>query len=148
MMQPILDKKYRVAYGYQQTFDLTEIEAQALTKAKEQGLDMAKFSDRVFSTNFTWLVPVSEVEYERLDEDELKMAEMVGKWLAKPVHDLDFTDESAMRYSKKLVKRIGVGLTKKLWDNYADCNYPSAKRFLTEAKEISTLEIPANLGFR
>lgn len=143
MTQQTSAEKYVVAYGYSQTFYLTEKEAQALVAAREQEAKIVKFQNRVFSTNFTWIVPVSEVESDRLDEKELEMAEMVGKWLARPVHDLDFTPESAMRYAKKLVKRIGCGQVKRLWDVYANGAYPSAKKFLMEAKEISSIQSTA-----
>lgn len=143
MMPQMSDKTYIVAYGYDQTFNLTENEAEALITAREKGLSAIRLSRGSLSTAYSWVMPKWEVESERLNEEELKMAEMVGKWLARPVHDLDFTPESAMRYAKKTVKKIGCGQVKKLWDVYANGAYPSAKKFLMEARETSAIQAPA-----
>ncbi len=143
MTPQMSDKSYVVAYGYDQTFDLTENEAEALIAAREKGLSAIRLNRGSLSTAYSWVMPKWEVESERLNEEELKLAEMVGEWLARPVHDLDFTAKSAMRYSKKLVKRVGYGQTKRLWDFYANGAYPSAKKFLMEAKEISSIQTMA-----
>ena len=135
-MQPT-SAKYVVAFGYSQTFRLTAEEAQAMVIAREKGAAVVKFGDRVFGTNFTWIVPAFEIDQDRLSIEELEVAEKVGHWLARPAHELNFSPEAALRYSKGLVKRVGSGQVKRLLDQHGNGAYPSAKRFLAEAKEAT-----------
>jgi len=56
------DKYYIIAFGSSQTFYVTQEEAKAIVGAKEQGKQIVKFRNRVFSTNFFWLLPENELE--------------------------------------------------------------------------------------
>ena len=134
-------KRYVVAYGYAQTFELTEREASQLVVARESGAKIVKFDDRVLSVDFTWLVPQEEVEGIELDSGQLKLCENVAEWLSRDTNGLDWSYEPALDYSKKLMKRIGHDEVKKLWNDYANGVYPSPKKFLTEAKQTSNLEV-------
>src|SRR3990167_2253707 len=99
-------KRYVVAYGYAQTFELTEQEASQLVVARESGAKIVKFDDRVLSVDFTWLVPQEEVEGIELDSGQLKLCENVAEWLSRDTNGLDWSYEPALDYSKKLMKRI------------------------------------------
>ena len=136
-MTPPISGEYVVAFGYSQTFRVTAEEAQALVTARENGAAVVKFGDRVFATNFTWIVPAAEIDQERLSVEELQTAETVGKWLAQPAHDMAWGPEAAMRYSKRLVLRLGSGRVRQLLNLHGNGPYPSAKRFLSEAKEAT-----------
>ena len=130
------DKKNWIVCYYGQTFALTDSQRVALLKARADGLDMVQIDELTLSTTFSWVAPVYEVEAERLSIEEVEWIKRVAKWLAKPVHDLGWDYEMASRYAKKLVKRVGAGQTKELWDKYAEGAYPSARKFLSEAKQL------------
>jgi len=135
-------KTFVVAYGYQQTFELSEEEASQLVKAREGGAKIIKFNDRVLSVDFTWLVPKEELKQFEFDSVCLKLCENVAEWLSRDVNGLDWNYEGALKYSKKLMGRIGHGETKRLWDEFANGYIPSVKKFMSVAKQISELEDP------
>ena len=140
-MQPILDKKgklYIVAYGYEDKFELTEQEAQKLIEAVEKGLKLIKFSNRVFSTNFSWIMPKEETRTINLNSRELELCEKIAEWLSRPINEMEWSYEQALSYSKKIMARIGLGEVEKLWKLDANGAYPSVKQFLIDAKQIET----------
>lgn len=57
--------KYIIAYGYNEKFYLTEEEAAAIVQATEQGKRIVKFSKRVFTTSYSWIMPIEEVKSEQ-----------------------------------------------------------------------------------
>lgn len=56
---------YIIAYGYNDKFYLTEEEAAAIVRATEQGKRIVKFSKRVFTTSYSWIMPIEEVKSEQ-----------------------------------------------------------------------------------
>lgn len=54
--------KYIVAYGVKDKFEVSEQEARALIDAADKGMGSVKFSNRVFSTRFTWIMPKEDTE--------------------------------------------------------------------------------------
>lgn len=135
---------YVVAYGYSQQFKLTKEQAQHLIRATEQGAKVVKFDNLVLSTNFSWIAPVELVDKKELDSKELALCEGIAEWLSRDANELSWSFEGALDYSKKLMKRVGYGEVRELWDIYANGAYPSVKRFLMEAKQVSDLEEPVN----
>lgn len=140
MTPPTYERIYTIAYGYNQTFELSEKEAVAMIKAREQKAEIVKFGDKVLSTNFSWLVPSDQINPDRLSLEELHIVEKVSEWLSRDVHGLDFTKKTAMEYAKKTVKRIGSGQMIRLYNEYANGAYPNARRFLSEISQNNLLE--------
>lgn len=137
-------RKYIVAYSYQDKFEIDEKEAAALITAKEQNMAGIRSGDKYLTTNFMWIMSKEEVEPVELDSAGLKLCENVADWLSRDVHELSWNYQSALDYSKKLMRRIGHQEVKKLWNTYANGSYPSAKKFLMEAKQASSLETPVD----
>lgn len=93
MTQPT--SNYTVAYGYSQSFQLTEVEAKALVRAAEEGAKICKFKDRVFSTNFSWLVPNSELEQVELSKNPVLNDPDFRRW------KLEHSGRAAERLDRK-----------------------------------------------
>lgn len=110
----------------------------ALINGLQRKLSIIRIDDLVLTDKFTYICHKSEIEADRLNEEEMDWAIKIGKWLSRPVHNLDFTPSQAFRYGKKLVKRIGVAQVIDLWKKYADSAYTSAIKFMAEAKEIES----------
>lgn len=133
---------YVVAYSYQDKFDLEEKEATALIAAKEQGMSGIRSGDKYLSTNFMWIMPKEETQTIELNSDELKLCEQIAEWLSRDINGLEWSTNSALKYSKKLIKRIGYDKVADLWHTYANGAYPSVRKFLNEAKQTSDLDEP------
>jgi len=131
---------YIVAYGYQDKFELTEREAQELVRAAEEGAKLVKFSNRAFSTNFTWILPKGETQQQDLNSQEMLLAEKISEWLSRPINELDWSDQQSLSYAIKLIKRVGYSETKYLWDRDANGAYPSVKKFIMNAKQIDSAD--------
>lgn len=130
-MQP---SNYTVCYGYKDKFELTVGEAQQLIKAAEAGAKIVKFSDRVLSTSFTWLVPSTQTKTRELTSKEVGLVETIAEWLSRDVHNLNMNYQSCYSFAKRLVT-ANAEEAKSLYDHWANGAYPNARKFLTEGKQ-------------
>lgn len=126
---------------YGEKIYLTDIQHKAFLDGLRRNLSVIQIDDLTLTNKFTYICHKSELEADRLNEEEYDWAVKIGKWLARPVHNLDFNSSQAFRYGKKLVIRIGVAQVIDLWKKYADGAYPSAIKFMAEAKEIESGDI-------
>jgi|GEM_PF-3392612 len=123
---------------YGEKIYLTDKQHQAFLDGLRRNLSVIQIDDLTLTNKFTYICHKSELEADRLNEEEYDWAVKIGKWLSRPVHNLDFNPSQAFRYGKKLVKRIGVAQVIDLWEKYADGAYPSAIKFMAAAKEIES----------
>lgn len=137
---------YIVAYSYSDKFEIPGKVAAALMKAKDQKLSGVKFGDQYYSTSFMWIQPKERTMLKSLGDAEMKLAMKMAIWLGDPVHELDWSYQQAHDYSLKLMRRCALDDVMKIWKIYAAGAYPSARKFLIEAKQLdpeSSSDLPA-----
>ena len=120
---------------------LTNVQYLAFLDGLKRRRSIIRIDDMVLSDKFTYIVHRSELEADRLNDEEFGWAMKLAEWISRPVHNLDIDRKGAERYSKKLVKRIGTAQVKILWKKYANGANPSVRKFMAEAKEISLGEL-------
>ena len=139
-MDSIKQAEWVIGY-YGAKLYLTDLQHKAFLDGIRNKLSIIEIDDLLLTVRFAYLVHTSELEADRLNDEEHKWAMIVAEWLSRPVNQLDMERSAAEKYSKKLVKRIGVAQVKKLWNRWAECAYPSPIKFMSGAKDMTSGEL-------
>lgn len=142
------NKTYIVAYSSQDRFEIPEKVALALKHAKQTSAGGVDFEDNYYSSHFLWIRPKDQTNLRALSAKQLKLAGEMAVWLSDPIHELDWSEAQAVSYSMNLVRRCALDDIKPIWKQWAMGAYPSAKKFLMEAKQLENaptegLDLPA-----
>lgn len=133
-----MSDSYIVAYSFTDKFEIPAKVAEALMIAKEKGAGGVRHSNQFYASSFMWIQPKDRTTFKSLTLKQLKFAGEIADWLARPIHELGWSEAQAVDYSMKLVRRCHYDAIRDIWKRWAVGSYPSAKKFLMEAKQLDT----------
>lgn len=133
-MENIKPTEWIVCY-YGEKIYLTNDQHKAFLDGLRKKLSVIQIDDLTLTDKFTFMVHKSELEADRLNDEEYQWSTRIAEWISRPVNNSNMDQKTAERYSKKLIKRIGTARIKQLWKNYAQSACPSVFKFMAEAKE-------------
>lgn len=121
---------------YGQNFYLTTKQRNELLAAKEHGVKMVQIDEYTLSTEFSWMMPVEELEGDRLSQEEEMIINKICWWMSKPVYELTMNDDQIYNYAVKVVKRFGSATAISYYEKFANGEYPSVVEFMSAYKQL------------